>query len=191
MPPGKLKRLAVYALDKSRWNDFEKLLGERGACGGCWCMTWRLKSSDFEKMKGEVNKKAMFNLTKKGEPTGVIGYLDNTPVAWCALAPREKFLRLENSKVLKRVDEQPVWSLTCFFIDKKFKRQGLSLEMIKAVITYCKKQKIKIIESYPTEPNTKLPDAFVWTGIASVFEKAGFEVAARHLGTRPVMRYYL
>src|SRR6185436_10460632 len=101
MPSGKRKKLEVYSLDKSRWNDFEKLLGERGACGGCWCMSWRLKSSDFEKMKGEPNKKAMFNLAKKGEPTGLIGYLDNTPVAWCALAPREKFLRLENSKVLK------------------------------------------------------------------------------------------
>ncbi|HEB84575.1 MAG TPA: N-acetyltransferase, partial [Bacteroidetes bacterium] len=33
--------LEVYPLSPERWGDFEALFGERGACGGCWCMYWR------------------------------------------------------------------------------------------------------------------------------------------------------
>jgi GNAT superfamily N-acetyltransferase len=183
------QKLITRPLDKSRWNDFVKLFGERGACGGCWCMTWRLRSSDFAEMKGEKNKKAIQKVVSNGEPVGVIGYLNDEPVAWCAVAPREKFLRLENSRVLKRIDDQPVWSVTCFFITKPFRRKGLSVEMLKGVIEYCKKQKVKIIEAYPSELKKDLPDAFVWTGIASSFLKAGFIVAARNSKTRPIMRF--
>ena len=155
-------------------------------------MSWRLKSKDFEKMKGEANKKAMRKIVKNNEPSGMIGYIGNEPIAWCALAPREKFIRLETSRALKRIDDEPVWSVTCFFILKKFRRQGLSVEMLKGVIEHCKKQKIRIIEAYPIEPyNENMPDVFAWTGIAKSFLKAGFKVAARHLGTRPVMRYYV
>lgn len=53
--------LEIYSLDTSRWSDFEALLGERGGCGGCWCMSWRLKRSDFERQKGNANKFAMNN----------------------------------------------------------------------------------------------------------------------------------
>lgn len=184
-------KLITHPLDKSRWNDFVKLFGERGACGGCWCMTWRLKSSDFEKNKGEKNKKAIQKLASSGEPVGVIGYVQDEPVGWCAVAPREKFLRLENSRVLKRIDDQPVWSVTCFFINKKFRRQGLSAQMLKGVIDYCKKKKVKIIEAYPSDLKKDLPDVFVWTGIHSSFVRAGFKEAARNSKTRPIMRFYI
>lgn len=83
-------KLIIHSLDKARWNDFVKLFGERGACGGCWCMTWRLKSSEYEKMKGGKNKKEIQKIVKNGEPVGVIGYINNEPVAWCAVAPQGK-----------------------------------------------------------------------------------------------------
>ncbi|MFI5219915.1 MAG: GNAT family N-acetyltransferase [Bacteroidia bacterium] len=188
----KNRKLKIFPLDKSRWNDLEKLFGERGACGGCWCMTWRLKSSDYEKMKGKKNKNTFRKIVYAGEPAGVIGYLNNLPVSWCAVAPREKFIRLENSRVLKRVDEKRVWSVTCFFIDKRYRRKGLLVEMLKGVIDYCKTQKAKIVEAYPVEPKKNpMPDVFAWTGIVPAFIKAGFKEAARHSPTRPIMRYYL
>lgn len=165
-------------------------------------MTWRLKSSEFEKKKGEGNKRAMKRLVEKGEQIGIIGYVGKEPVGWCAVAPREKYIRLENSKVLARIDDKPVWSISCFFIAKNYRRKGLSSELLKAVIEFCKKlnkiksssseQKVKILEGYPSVPYDKnIPAAFAWTGIPSAFEKAGFKEAARRSKTRPVMRYYL
>ncbi len=155
-------------------------------------MTWRLKSSVFEKLKGSGNKKAMRNLVKKKEQIGLIAYIKKQPVGWCAVAPRDKFIRLEKSRVLKKIDDEPVWSITCFFILKEYRRMGLSSELLKGVIKFCIKKKVKILEGYPTVPYTaEVPAAFAWTGIPSAFEKAGFEEAARRSRSRPIMRYYL
>jgi len=155
-------------------------------------MSWRLKSSDFNKLKGAGNKRAMKHLVDRKEQIGIIAYAGKEPVGWCAVAPREKFIRLENSKVLARIDEEKVWSITCFFIKKGFRRKGLSVELLKAVIEFGKKKRVKVLEGYPTVPyNSNIPAAFAWTGIPSAFVKAGFVEAARRSKSRPIMRYYL
>lgn len=185
-------KLKCYPLTKSRWNDFEELFGSKGACGGCWCMTWRLKNSTYEKQKGNGNKKAMKKIVFNNERPGIIGYLNRKPIGWCAVAPREKFIRLENSKVLKKIDNSKVLSITCFFISKEYRRSGLSGELLKGVIEYYKNKKIKILEAYPVEPYSEnIPAAFAWTGIPSVFKKEGFVEAAKRSPRRPIMRYYL
>lgn len=179
-------------LTNKNWDDIVKLFGERGACGGCWCMSWRLKSSDFEKNKGLGNKELLKALTEKKEHIGLIAYKNGEPAGWCAFAPREKYLRLENSRVLKRIDDEPVWSISCFFITKPFRRQGFSVELLQAVINFARKNKIKILEAYPVIPySQKMPDAFAWTGFLNSFIAAGFKEAARHSPSRPIMRYYI
>lgn len=186
------KKLKFYPLNKSHWKDFEKLFGERGACGGCWCMSWRLSSSEFQKNKGDKNKKLIKKIVDKEEAPGILAYYENEPIGWCAFAPREKFLRLNNSRVLASIDNEKVWSITCFFIEKNFRRKGISTELLKAVIKYCKNKKVKILEAYPTEPySSNIPAAFAWTGIPSAFVKAGFETAKRRSPKRPIMRYYM
>ena len=50
-----MAKLKFRALTKETWKDFENLFGERGACGGCWCMSWRIKKAEFEKCKGDGN----------------------------------------------------------------------------------------------------------------------------------------
>lgn len=155
-------------------------------------MSWRLNRSVFEKQKGQANKKAVHKLVKQKKPVGIIGYAGQKPIAWCAVAPRENFVRLENSRVLKKIDELPVWSVTCFFILKEYRRKGLSSEILKCAINYCSKKKAKILEGYPSVPyNKNIPAAFAWTGIPSSFEKAGFTVAAQRSKSRPIMRYYI
>jgi GNAT superfamily N-acetyltransferase len=184
-------KIVFKPLNLKTWNDFVNLFGERGACGGCWCMSWRLKSSDFEKHKGAANKRAMKSLVDKKEQIGILAYSGKEPVGWCAVAPREKFIRLENSKVLAKIDDEKVWSITCFFIKKEFRRKGLSTELLNAVKDFCNKKKVKILEGYPAVPyNSNIPAAFAWTGIPSAFEKAGFVEVARRSKSRPILRYY-
>lgn len=174
------------------WKDFEQLFGERGACGGCWCMYWRLPNKDYENQKGSGNKKAMRKLVKNNEQIGIIMYLGDVPIGWCSVAPRENFIRLENSRILKPLDDKPVWSIVCFFFDKKYRRKGYSTEMLKRVINITKKKGAKTLEGYPNEPKKdNIPAAFAWTGISSAFISAGFKEVARRSETRPIMRYYL
>jgi len=182
--------LEIYPLDITRWDDFETLFGEKGACGGCWCMSWRLKKSDFERQKGNENKLAMRTLVEQKEKVGLLAYIDNKPIGWCAVAPRDVYLRLENSRVWKRIDNEPVWAITCFFLAKSYRRKGISLELLKGAINYCKTNGVRVIEGYPVVPyGDNIPAAFAWTGIPSVFEKAGFVVAERRSKAKPMMRY--
>jgi GNAT superfamily N-acetyltransferase len=181
-----------YTVDKSRWKDLEKLFGSRGACGGCWCMTWRLRPKDFKENSGEGNKQLLKKLVYKDERPGVLAYIDNEPVGWCAVAPREIYIRLENSKVLAPVDDKKVWSISCLFISKKFRRQGLSTKLIRNAVKFCKERGAKIVEAYPVAPYAEnMPAAFAWTGIPSSFEKAGFKEVERRSRTRPIMRYVI
>jgi len=185
-------KLTFHPLAPERWKDFEKLFGERGACGGCWCMSWLLTKKEFDANKGDGNKKKMKKLVNKKTEPGIIAYINKEPIGWCAIAPRGNYIRLENSRVLKRIDDQPVWSITCFFIKKEFRRKGFSTEILKGAIEYCRLRGAKIIEGYPVEPySDNIPAAFAWIGFPSSFTKAGFVEAERRSRTRPIMRYYI
>jgi GNAT superfamily N-acetyltransferase len=190
--PEFLDQLTFEPVTSRNWGKFVQLFGERGACGNCWCMFYRLRKQDFDEGKmNDGNKNAMKEIIRSGKPAGIIALYEGIPVAWCAFAPREDFLKLENSRVHKRIDDQPVWSIPCFFIDKKFRRLGVSVELLKGVINYAGEHKIKVIEAYPTIPTTeKLPDSFAWIGLYKSFERAGFKIVDRTSKNRPMVRYY-
>jgi GNAT superfamily N-acetyltransferase len=175
-----------------RWSDVEALFGPRGACAGCWCMWWRLKRSVFEQQKGEGNRQAFKDIIYSGEIPGLLAYQENTPVGWCCIAPREAFPALERSRILKRVDDQPVWSVVCFFTAKKFRRQGITIGLLHAAVEYAQSKGARIVEGYPEEPDKDhVTDVFIFTGLASAFHKAGFVEVLRRSKARPIMRYYI
>ncbi|MBI4470848.1 MAG: hypothetical protein HY650_16155 [Acidobacteria bacterium] len=112
-----------------QWPALERLFGERGACGGCWCMWWRLKRSEYERLKGKGNREALKRIVQSGEVPGLLAFDQGEPVAWCALGPRDQYVSLERSRILKRVDDQPVWSITCFFVARPFRRRGITMRL--------------------------------------------------------------
>lgn len=187
-----LPALDFYPLTPERWDDLVALFGPRGACGGCWCLWWRLKHSQFEKQKGEENKRALKRIVDSGEVPGLLAYADGHPVGWCSVAPREAFPRLGRSRILKRVDDRPVWSAVCFFVDKQFRRKGVAVRLLEAAVEHAKKHGAMVVEGYPVEPRkVSTPDAFAFTGLASAFRKAGFVEVLRRSDTRPIMRYHM
>ncbi len=188
-----LSDMIFEPLSKKNWPLFVQLFGERGACGNCWCMYFRLKKDDFVQGKeNDGNKERMKELVWSDAPTGVLGIYESRAIGWCAFAPREDHLKLEHSRVHKRIDDLPVWSITCFFIDKSFRRMGVSVAMLKGLIDVARKQKIKVIEAYPTIPTQeKLADSFAWIGLYRSFEDAGFKIVDRTSKNRPMVRYNL
>jgi GNAT superfamily N-acetyltransferase len=187
-----LKTLKFEPLTKTNWNKFVELFGPKGACGNCWCMSFRLNKTDFDEGKiNDGNKNAMKDLVWQDQPTGLLGFYDGIPIAWCAFAPRDHFLKLGKSRVHKPIDDKAVWSVPCTFIAKDFRRQGVSVTLLKGLVKYAKEKGIKIIEAYPTIPTQeKLPDAFAWIGLYKSFERAGFEIVDQTSRSRPMVRYY-
>ncbi len=181
--------LKFASLTPSRWKDFEKLMGEKGGCGNCWCMYFRLPYGEFQANKPDGNKKRMKELVHRGLPQGLIGYLDKEPAGWIALAPREDYRRLENSRSFKRIDDQPVWSITCFFIRREYRHRGLSSEMIRGAIEFARQKKIKILEAYPAIPySEKMPHPFLWVGVLSAFIRNGFTIVRQQGKSRAMVR---
>jgi len=190
MPTRAKKRLKlnIHPVTPDRWRDFEKLFGRNGACAGCWCMWWRLPAATWRAQQGEGNRKAMRSLVKAGQAPGLIAYADGEPVGWCAVAPREHYVRLAHSRVLKPVDGQPLWSVSCFFVARSHRRRGVTVRLLKAAADFARQRGARLLEGYPIEPKRGQPDAFVFTGLASAFRKAGFREVARRSPTRPIFR---
>jgi GNAT superfamily N-acetyltransferase len=184
-------QLKVVPLTSRNWEKFAELFGEKGACGNCWCMLFRTSRTVFEMGKADDgNRKAMKKLVSQNVPTGMLGMLRGKAIAWCAFAPRADFPKLERSRVHKRIDDKPVWSIPCFFVAKDFRRQGVSVAMLKGMIAHARKKGIQTLEAYPTIPTQGvLPDAFAWIGLYESFRKAGFTIVDRTSKNRPMVRY--
>ncbi|OGO21120.1 MAG: hypothetical protein A2Z14_15255 [Chloroflexi bacterium RBG_16_48_8] len=184
--------LKTLPLTPHRWKDFEDLFGKHGAYGGCWCMWWRISRREFEEQQGEGNRAAMKIIVDSGEIPGLLFYLDGKAVAWCSIAPRENYNSLNRSRVLKKLDDTPVWSLVCFYVEKANRHRGLLHEMLHGAIEYVKNQGGKIIEAYPTIPKgDPLPPVSSYMGLPSMFETAGFVEVARPSKSKVIMRYFI
>jgi GNAT superfamily N-acetyltransferase len=181
--------VVFHPLTDLRWADLELLFGPRGGCGGCWCMTWRLPRARFEKGKGAGNRAAFRRRVRSSPPPGVLAYVNDQPVGWCAVAPREEYEYLARSRILRPIDDHAVWSVSCLFVARPFRRQGLSVKLLRAAVEMAGASGAEIVEGYPVIPYAaRMPDVFAWTGTVSAFRKAGFKEVARGSAKRPIMR---
>ncbi len=187
-----MEQLSFKPLTAAEWADFVQLFEEHGPQNGCWCMYWRIKRADCQRLFGEGNKLAFKKIVEAGNIPGILAYQDGRPMGWCSIAPREEFSVLDRSPTLRRIDEQPVWAIVCFFISKPYRRRGLTGLLIQAAIQYAKERGAKIVEAYPLRTEiTKLLPYERFMGSESTFERVGFRVAARRSDRRPLMRYII
>jgi GNAT superfamily N-acetyltransferase len=104
---------------------------------------------------------------------------------------------LERSRYLKRVDDQPVWSIVCFFINSEYRRKGITSTLINSAIEYTAMQGASTLESYPImEWGAKVSPSSAYTGTVEMFQKAGFQkvrVTQARCGGQPrvIMRHDL
>ena len=189
MAVSKNMKLKFQPATPARWADVEELFGERGACGGCWCMFWRVPRKQFESQKGTRNRLALKKIVETNRRPGILAYKGKEVIGWCAVAPRTEYVALERSRILQPVDNQPVWSISCLFVKKPYRRRGVSAQLLRAAAEFAIRRGAKIVEGYPTEPNSEnMADPFLWHGVSSAFIAAGFKEVLRRSETRPIMR---
>jgi GNAT superfamily N-acetyltransferase len=181
-------RLEILPLTAERWPELEALFGPRGACAGCWCMWWRIPRAQWRRQQGEGNRKAFRRVVEGGAVPGLLAYAEGRPVGWCALAPRADYPGLARSRILKPIDERPVWSVTCFFVARPWRRSGVTTALLKQAVVFARANGARIVEGYPVDHEKDQPDVFVFTGLASAFRRAGFKEIRRRSPHRPIMR---
>lgn len=181
-------RLTIYPLTPERWPALVDLFETQGPVSRCWCMYWRIGSA-YRKRSPEANQAAFEGVVQQGPPPGLLAFDRDLAVGWCQLTPRADLSWLDRTWRLARVDEMPVWSLSCFYIRKGYRKQGVTAALITAAIATAKQAGAPALEAYPLDAS--LTPSSSHTGYVSTFLRAGFKVVAQHVPGRPMVRYEL
>ncbi len=180
--------LAICPLTPDLWPALEDLFANGGACSRCWCMYPRLGGA-YRNRPPEQNRADLRRIVERGPPPGLLAFAGDTPVGWCQVTPRAALPWFDARSPLKPVDDAPVWSLSCFYIRKGWRRKGVTAQLIAAAVTAAKRAKAPALEAYPLDAARTTSTSY--TGYASTFARAGFHEVARHKPPRPIMRHDL
>ena len=175
----------AHPVTAERWPDLVELF-DRPVARTCFCMYYR-KTGEGTGV-GAVNRRQMQALVEQGTVPGLIGYEDGVPVAWVSLGPREEYPKLRRSPVMKPVDERPVWSIVCFFVDREARGRGLGERMLRAAVDYARSRGARLLEAYPVDALEPRDHESMFHGAMSMYDRAGFREVARRQPTRPVVR---
>jgi hypothetical protein len=181
-------RLQFHPVTRERLPDLARFSEGHGKFRYCSCMRWRMTSTQFKCSTRDARIAALEQLVDGNTPVGVLAYAEGEPVGWCSIAPRETYGALERYRALPRIDSAPVWSVVCFFIDRRVRRQGATLGLLRAAVEYARSNGATIIEGYPIDPGERL---YTYMGSPSTFRAAGFRDVTPMGQSRMVMRYYV
>ena len=171
-----LDRLSFHEVDADRLADFERLFESRGGPKSCWCMVWRAKADEARRTDGKSRKAAMLDRIRNGAIVGLLGYLDDEPVAWCSVAPRSTYRRLVDDGA----SDDGIWSIVCFFIVRQLRGMAITDDLISAAVLMARSRGARIVEAYPVDPTSP---SYRFMGFVPPFDRAGFREVGR-VGTR-------
>lgn len=182
--------ITIRPLTPELWPALEDLFGKSGASNGCWCMYWRL-GPEYHQRPREKNKAALRRIVKRGPPPGLLAFDGDVAVGWCQLTPRDALPWLNRTRLLQRVDDVPVWSLSCFYVRRGYRKRGVMSALIAAAVKAAKRAKAPALEAYPVDTDAPKGTTNIFTGTASTFARAGFKTVAGRVPSRPIMRHDL
>ena len=180
-----LPSLQFQPVTAERISDLKHFSAEHGKFGYCSCMRWRMSSSQLRNSSKSERAEALNSRVCSGEATGVLAYHDGQPIGWCSVAPRSAYSALERYRALPRIDDEPVWSVVCSFVDRHHRRKGLTLQLLMAAVDYATSEGARIVEGYPVEPDAP---SYTYMGSTDTFRRAGFEDVTPEGQKRTVMR---
>lgn len=178
--------LVVRQLTPDQWPDLEDLFSTEGPVGRCWCAYWRI-GSGYRRRAPETNKQALRDVVEQGPPPGLLAMEGPLAVGWCQITPRDALPFLGRDRHLEPVDDLPVWSISCLYVRKGYRRRGVTEILIGAAVETARLAGASAVEAYPIDADVTSTSSF--TGFATTYQRLSFETVARHVPARPIMRY--
>lgn len=190
--------LEFHPLTPDRMGDVAALFNQGGDPKWCFCSFFRLRNVDFSGSTAATNRRVLESaaetLAAEGRAPGLLAYRDGEAIGWVSLGPRTDYERLQHSKILAPVDDRPVWSIVCFVVARKARKQGVAQAMLQAAMDYAREHGATLLEAYPVETEgQRVPAAHAYKGTVGMFEREGFEVVERRRANatsavRPIVR---
>jgi len=170
----------VRPADASRFGDLATVLNPNGNDRACWCLAYRLTSSDNNALRGERRAERVRDLCSREPAPGVLAYLDGEVVGWCGVSPRDRLARLMRSRTIPLLDDLPVWSVICFVVRPGHRRRGVTHALLDGAVEYAREQGAPAVEGYPVDTGgDRIDQAAAYVGTTTVFEVAGFRRVVR------------
>ena len=180
-----LENIDFHEVDRAHWDGLERLFESRGGPKYCWCMVWRKMPRGASRSDSHAKKDAIHALVESGTPVGILGYLDDEPVAWCSIAPRDSYRDLGGPNEPTDGSES-VWSIVCFFVPRRLRGKGMTRLLIEAAVDHARGKGATVVEAYPVDPTSP---SYRFMGFVGTFESMGFREVGRAGTRRHVMRY--
>ena len=189
--------LEIVSLTPARLDDLTTLFEQGGDPKWCWCAYFRVRGMNWSNSTPASNRALLANLAERQTAPGLVAYRDDRAVGWVSIGPRADYERLAYSKVLAPLDDRPVWSIVCFVVGRRERGQGVAVALLGAAIEHARANGATSVEAYPADTGgDRISSASAYHGTLSMFERAGFTVAARRPASpnsapRPIVRLEL
>jgi len=159
-----------------RFDDFADVINRNRRGNHCWCLSHRLQPAEIDRLGEGSREQAMRRLCEREHPPGVVCYRDDEPVGWCNIGPRTEITRLARSRLIRPIDDLPVWSIVCIVVRAGHRRQGVTARLLEGAVAYAVSHGAPAVESYPVDPPGRMDLTMAFVGTKSMFERAGFRV---------------
>ena len=166
----------THPLTPDRFEDFAEVVNPSRRANHCWCVTHRLSTADVRQLGGGDRERAMRALADGPRPPGVVTYQDDEPVGWCNIGPRAEISRLARSRLIRPVDDLPVWSIVCVIVRRGYRRRGITRWVVGGAVEYAAAQGAPAVEAYPVDPPGRMDATMAFVGTRSMFASSGFHV---------------
>lgn len=191
--------LSIVPANQASCEDIDAIFGARGYAARCRCQWFKVTAHEW---RSEVPvAEYVFRQRQQtdcGYPdaeatSGLVAYLDGTPVGWCAVEPRSEYIRLGRTPWAGRSEDPSddgVWAVTCFLVRVGYRGRGLTYPLTAAAIDFAEERGARAIEGYPmiVYPGERLTWGELYVGNRKVFTAAGFREVSRPSPRRVVMR---
>ncbi|MCB1334744.1 MAG: GNAT family N-acetyltransferase [Roseivivax sp.] len=183
--------IAIHPLTPARWTAFEALFEAQGVTRDCWCMWWRVTAQNWRAGSPEDRRDAFRNLCQT-EPPGLLALDGDSAVGWVQITPRAAIPRFGASRAGRAApgtDPAAVWAVSCFFVTRSHRRQGLMTRLARAACEHARDRGAQAVEAAAHLPADRLQWSDGFTGMVPALARAGFVESGPRQGNRVPMRW--
>lgn len=172
------QNFSVKPLDASTWVDFAALAERHnGVWGGCWCLEFHPEGAERDKHRRKMKEARV----RAGTAHAALVYDGSTCVGWCQFGSPDELPRIKHQRAYRKgLETLPDWRITCFFVDKAYRKKGVSAIALAGALDEIARLGGGMVESYPEDPTDRsVSSSFLYNASMSIFEKQGFERVRR------------
>ncbi|GMA41745.1 GNAT family N-acetyltransferase [Mobilicoccus caccae] len=192
----------IVPADQADCSDLDTVFGDRGGAAECRCQRYRLaRGESFANTPVEERAERLREQTGCGEAgapstSGLLAYLGDEAVGWCAVAPRAEYkglVRDANQTAWRGRQEDRsdpgIWAVTCVLTRAGWRGRGIATALVAATVDHARERGARALEAYPITVSATWGEEH--PGPLGIYLAAGFAEVARPSKRRAVVRVEL